>query len=152
MRHGLKRRWSLEETNSSCSRVFSAVAPDTVRFEEVLHGRSNFYTVRLRREMSSVKQLNRRARYVLLESFSSRGNKKGIVLAPNRKQRWFRLAEIFLEFRIELYVRGIVQEQIELNLFIPRAFEQRRIQCVRLRRNTLRLCNAVRVLPARSCH
>src|SRR5215510_217827 len=109
MRHGLKRWWNPEETNSSSNRTFSAVAPDTVRVKEVLHGGGNFYSVCLRGEMSSVKELNLCARYVLPESFSSCRNEKRIVFAPNRKQRWFRLAEIFLEFRIELYVRRIVQ-------------------------------------------
>src|SRR5262249_47955732 len=103
-----------------------------------------------RREMSGVQELNLRAWYVLAESFSSRWNKKGIVFAPNRKQRWFRLAEIFLEFRIELYVRRIVQEQVELNLFIPRALEQCRVQCVRLRWNTFRIGYTIDVLPAGS--
>src|SRR5208282_2447504 len=58
-------------------------------------------------------------------------------------------AEIFLEFRIELYVRRIIQKQIELNLFVSWPFKQSRIQCVRLRRNHLRICYAVGVLPAR---
>src|SRR5262245_56198020 len=112
MRHGLEQWWNPEETNSSSNRTFCAVAPDTVRFKEVLHGGGNFYSVRLRSEMSSVKELNFRVRYVLPESFSSRRNEKRIVFAPDRKQRWFRLAEIFLEFRIELYVRRIVEKQI----------------------------------------
>ena len=58
--------------------------------------------------------------------------------------------EIFLKLRIELHIRGVIQKQIELNLFVPRAFEQGRIQCVRLRRNALWIRYAVDVLPPRS--
>jgi hypothetical protein len=58
MLHGLKQP---EETNSSCNRTFSALAPDTVIFKEVLHGGGNLYSVRLGRKMSGVKELNRNA-------------------------------------------------------------------------------------------
>src|SRR5258708_31891277 len=100
--------------------------------------------------MSRVEELNLCGGYVLPKSFRSCGNEERIVLAPDRKQRRSRFAEIFLKLRIKLYVRRVIQEQIELNLFVPRTLEQRRIQCVRLRRNTLWICYAVGVLPARS--
>ena len=118
--------------------------------EEVFHGGSNFDDVRLRRKMSGIEELNLRARYVFAERLRSCGDEKGIVLAPDRKQGRLRFTEIFLKFRIKLYVRRVIQKQIELNLSVPRTLEQRRIQCVRLRRNTLWICYAVGVLPARS--
>src|SRR5262249_60647618 len=66
----------------------------------------------------------------------------------DRKQGRLPFAEILLEFWIELYIGCVVQKQIELNLFVSRTFQQRRIQRVRLRRNTFRIPYAVRVLPA----
>ena len=60
MLHGLTRWRRSEERSSSSNPSFSALAPDTVRIEEVLHGGSNFYNVRLRRKMAGVKELNLR--------------------------------------------------------------------------------------------
>src|SRR5437016_14448385 len=100
--------------------------------------------------MSGIEELNLRARYVFSKRFRTCGNEKGIVLAPDRKQGRLRFTEIFLKFRIKLYVRRVIQKQIELNLSVPRTLEQLRISCLRLRRNTLRICYAVGVLPARS--
>src|SRR6266403_978182 len=99
--------------------------------------------------MPGVKELNLRPGYVLPKSFRSRGNEEGIVLAPDREQRWFGLTKIFLEFWVESYVRRIIQKQVELDLFISRAFEESGIQCVGLGRNTLWIRYAVSVLPAR---
>src|SRR5258708_634384 len=149
-RHEPKRLWNSAETNSSCNRTFSAVAAGSVRFKEVPHGGSNFDDVCFQREMPGIEKLNLRARYVFPIRFGPCRNEKRIVLAPDRKQRGLRLAEIFLEFRIELYVRRIVQEQIELNFFVTRALEEDCIQCVRLRRNTFRIGYPMNVLPARS--
>src|SRR5271167_2795839 len=100
--------------------------------------------------MSGIEELNPGVRQVLSKCLGSRGNEKRIILAPDREQGRLRFAEILLEFRIEFYVRRIIQEQVELNLLVPWPFEQSRIQCVRLRRNILRICYAMRVLPARS--
>src|SRR5215468_4911967 len=100
--------------------------------------------------MPGIEKLNLRIRYVPSKSFRSRRNKERVVLAPDRKQRWFGLAKVFLEFRVELHVRRIVQKQIELNLFVPGPFEQGRVQCVRLWRNTFRIRYTLDVLPAGS--
>src|SRR5215472_4307759 len=100
--------------------------------------------------MSGIEELNLGARYIFPKRFRSWGNEERIVLAPDRKQRRFRFTEIFLKFRIQPHVRRIIQKQIELNLFVPRTFEEGRIQRVRLGRNTFRMRYAVGVLPARS--
>src|SRR5215469_500154 len=100
--------------------------------------------------MSRVKKLNLRVRYVFLEGFGAWRDEEGVILAPDRQQRRLRLAEIFLEFGIKLHIRCVIQEQVELNVFIAGALEQRRIQRVRLRRNTLGIRRAKRVLPTRS--
>src|SRR5215469_10173211 len=147
---GPKRCWSSAGTHSSGNPAFSVLASDASHLKEVLHGGSNFRDVCLCRKVSGVKELNLRTRYVLLKGFSARWNKEGVILAPDRKQRGFRLSEILLEFWVEPYVRRIIQEQIKLNLFVSRTFEQGRIQYVRLRRNALRICHAMGVLPAGS--
>src|SRR5271156_1660178 len=122
----------------------------TRRVEEVFHRGRDFDDMGLDRKMPGVKKLNLRSGYVLPKGFGSRWQEEWVVLAPDREQGRLRFAEIFLEFRVQLDVRRVIQKQIELNLFVPRAFEQRRIQSVRLRRNTLRIRYAVGVLPARS--
>src|SRR5215467_3357568 len=126
-RHEPKRLWNSAEANSSCNRTFSAVTPDSVRFKEVPHGGSNFDDVCFQREMPGIEKLNLRARYVFPIRFGSCRNEERIVFAPDRKQRGLRFAKIFLKFGIEPYVRGIVQKQIELNLFLSATFTQRRI-------------------------
>src|SRR5215469_10538194 len=99
--------------------------------------------------MPSIEELNLGTRYIFPKRIRSWGNEERIVLAPDRKQRRFRFTEIFLKFRIQPHVRRIIQKQIELNLFIPRTFEESRIQCVRLWWNTFRICDTMGVLPAR---
>src|SRR5215469_4494857 len=128
----------------------SALALDAIRFEEILHGRGNFDDMCFQREMAGIEELNLGARYIFPKRFRSSGNEERIVFAPDRKQRGFRFTEIFLEFRIQPQVRRVIQKQIQLNLFIPRTFEERRVQRVRLGRNTLRMGYTVGVLPARS--
>src|ERR1700683_1776848 len=100
--------------------------------------------------MAGIEELNFRARYVLPERFRSGGNEKRIVLAPDGEQRGLRFAEIFLEFRIQLHVRCIIQKQIELKLYVPWALQQSPVQRVGFRRNGLWIRYAVGVLPARS--
>ena len=101
-------------------------------------------------KMPGIQELDPRVRYILSKCLGSRRNEKGIVLAPNRQQRRLGLSKIILKCRIELHVRRIVEKQIQLNVFVPRTLQQRRIQRVRFRRNALRIGHAVRVLPSRS--
>src|SRR5579862_5927100 len=150
MLHGPKQLRSSEEMDSSCSHTFSALAHNVILLEEVLHRGRNFNNVCFECEVSRIKELNLSARYIVAKRFGSGGNEERIVLAPDRKYRWLRLAEVFLEFGIEFYVRGVIQKQIKLNVFVPRTFEQSGIQCVGLRRNTLGIRHTMGVLPARS--
>src|SRR6516225_2969480 len=100
--------------------------------------------------MPSIEKLHLSMRQILLKCLCSRGNEERIVLAPNCKQRRLRFAEIFLKFRIELYIRGVVEKQVELNFFVAWALEQSRVQRVGLKRDTLGIGDAFGVLPARS--
>src|ERR1700739_846730 len=115
------------QRNSSRTHTFSDLSSDAILLEEVLHRGCNFDNVCFECEEARVKKLNLRVRYLFAKRFGSGGNKERIVLAPDCKQRWFRLAEIFLKFRIESYVRGIVQQQIELDFFISGTLKQRQI-------------------------
>src|SRR5262245_15705176 len=150
MLHAPGRLWSYLKGHSSCNYAFSDPALDVICVQELLHGGSNFYGMCLYRKMSSVKQLNLCVRQIFPKRLCSSGEEKGIVLPPDRKQRWSPFTKIFLKFRIEVHIRRVIQKQIELNLFVPWTFQQSRIQCVRLRRNTLGIRYPVRVLPARS--
>jgi hypothetical protein len=56
-------------------------------------------------------------------------------------------ADVFLEFGIERDIALIVAKQIELDLVVARAGEERRIQRPTIGREPLRRGHAVRVLP-----
>src|SRR2546430_7302704 len=121
--------WSSDVCSSdlSLSCAFCGGPVGAICGEEVFYCISNFDDVRLRRKMSGIEELNLPARDVFSERLRSCGGEKGIVLAPDRKQGRLRFTEIFLKFRIKLYVRRVIQKQIELNLSVPRTLEQRRI-------------------------
>src|SRR5580700_12315245 len=109
---------------SSLSRSFCFQPADAIRGEEVFHRGGDFYHVCLNRKVSGIEELHLRVRQVLLKGLGSGGNEERIVFAPDREQRRCGPAKIFLEFRIKLYVRRIIQKQIELNLFVSWPFEQ----------------------------
>src|SRR6185503_14409277 len=100
--------------------AFSASTRNAVCIEELLHRCRNFADMRLDRKMSGIEELDRCVRQVFAKRLGSRRNEEGIVLAPDRKQRRFRFAEIFLKFRIELHVRCVIEKQIELDVFVSR--------------------------------
>src|SRR5215813_4832656 len=115
--------------------------------EEIANRACDFLSMRLQREMTCVVEAHLCVRIVSLERFSTRRQKKGIVLAPRREQRWLLGAEIFLELGVERDVAGIVQEQIKLDLVIAGPRQESRIQFVRLRRQERRVLHSMGVLP-----
>src|SRR5215510_10027520 len=88
------------------------------RGEEVFHRRGNFHDVCLDCEMTGIEELDLCVRQVFSKSFGSRRNEKRIILAPDRKQWRLRLAKIFLKFRIERYIRCVIEKQVELNTLV----------------------------------
>jgi hypothetical protein len=88
---------------SSLHHAFSAT-PNAICFQERLHGGRNFYNVCLCRKMSAIEELDLCVRQVFTKRLCSRGNENGIILAPDRKQRWLRSAKIFLKLGIELHI------------------------------------------------
>src|SRR5580692_9351031 len=99
-----------EQKYSSLSRSFCFQPADAIRGEEVFHRGRDFYHVCLNRKVPGIEELHLRAWQVLSKRFCSRRDEEGIVLAPDRKQTRLRFAKIFLEFRIKLHVRRIIQE------------------------------------------
>src|SRR5580704_13496665 len=102
----------------------------SVRCKKLSHRRSNLHHVRLQSKMPCVEHLHLCAGNVLAKRFRPSGNEERIVLAPNREQRRFRLAKIFLKCRVELDVGRVVQKQIELNVFVSRPLHERHIERV----------------------
>src|SRR5215472_410674 len=84
------------------------------------------------REMPGLEKFDSCLRQVFPKGFRSRRNKERIILAPDRQQRRPRFTEVFLKLRVELHIRRIVEEEIQLSVFVPWSFKERRVQCVRL--------------------
>src|SRR5262249_16347568 len=107
--------------------------PNTIRGKESFHGSGNLCGVCLERKMACIWELHVCVWQVFAKGLCPRGNKEGIILAPDHKQWRIGLPEIFLKIRIELHIRGVVEEQIQLNVFVPRTIKERRIQGIRFR-------------------
>src|SRR5579862_8629361 len=135
------RSWRFERRNSSrCP----------ARRQELFHCGGNLHDVRLGGKMARIQELYLRVRYIFSKCEGPGGDEKRIVHSPNREQRRLRLAKVVLKRRVQLHIRCVVEEQIQLDVFIPRTFEKGRIQGVSFRRNALRIAYSVRVLPSGS--
>lgn len=106
-----------------------------MRVEELFHRGRDFGEVRLYRKMPGVQELNLGIGNIASVSLGTGRDKERVVLSPYRKQRRATRAEVFLELRIERDVAGVVQKQIELNLFVARARQESGIQLVGFRGN-----------------
>src|SRR5262249_38959904 len=87
------------------------------------------------REMASVVEMHLCARDVALERLRAGRQKEGIVLTPHSQQRWPLCAEVLLKLGIQRHIARVVQEEVELDLIIPRPSQQRGVELVRLRRH-----------------
>src|ERR1700759_2198720 len=101
----------------------------------------------LQREMAGIDEVNLGVRIVAAEGFGARRQEERIVLAPDREQVGGMLAEVGLKLGIQRHVRRVVEKQIELDLVIARAVEQRLIQRVGFRRDHRGVMRAMGVLP-----
>src|SRR5262245_20215144 len=81
---------------------------------------ADFAMMGLKREMSSIKEVNISIGIVAPESLGAGRQKEWIVLSPDREQRRLFRAEVVLKLRIKRHITGIVQEKIQLNFVIPR--------------------------------
>src|ERR1700744_3104763 len=107
--------------------------------KKIPHRRGNLLDVRFKRKVTRIEKMHFGPRDITLVSLRARRDEERIVLAPDRERRRLRVAEEFLEGRIELHVRRIVEEQVELDVFLAFAFQQRRIERVRLGLDRLRM-------------
>jgi hypothetical protein len=82
--------------------------------------------------VTSIKKLDCCVRNVAAKSLRARGNEIGVVFSPDGEQRRFPLPEIFVERWVELYVVGIVEEEIQLNVYVAGARQQCCIEGVAL--------------------
>ena len=84
--------------------------------------------MRFQREVAGIEQLNLRIRIVSPESFRPCRDEIWIMFPPNREQRRLRFSEILLESWIKLYVVGVIEKQIQLDVGIAGPRQQRRIE------------------------
>ena len=84
--------------------------------EKVADCRADLGDVGLEREVAGVEEPDLRVRDVALEGLGAGRQEERVVPAPEREQRRPAAAEIFLEFRLERDIAGIVEEEIKLDL------------------------------------
>src|SRR5262249_55269036 len=108
-------------------KVYSGSCRSVFHFsqQEFLDRFRDFICVRLERKVSRVVEVNLSIWIVAFESFCTGGQEERIVLAPDREKRWLAGVKVFLKFRIQGDIARVVQEQIELNLVVPRSSQQR---------------------------
>lgn len=97
--------------------------------------------------MSRLKHVHLSFRQILLECLCAGRNKKFVVAAPHREQGDLALTEILMEFWVHLHVVSIIVEQIQLNLAVTGAVEERLIKCVCFGLDDGGIGHAVCILP-----
>src|SRR5919109_711582 len=104
-------------------------------------------TMRLKGEVAGIEKMNLRVRDVALVGRGTGCDEDGIVLAPNDQRRRLALAEVGLPLRIQRDVGAVVIEQVELDLRVARAVEQRLVHRPGIGAYQRCVLHAVRVLP-----
>src|SRR5262252_5535932 len=89
--------------------------------------------MRLEREVAGIEELHGSIGNIALEGLCPGRNEIRIMPTPDCQQRWPKLPEIFVKFRIKLHIVGVIEKKIELNVDIARAAHQCRIECVTFR-------------------
>src|SRR6516164_368448 len=84
--------------------------------QELADRRADFAGVGFEREVAGIEEVDFSVGQVTLEGFGARRNEERIVLTPDRQQRRSMLAEVGLERRVGRDIRGVVQQQVELDL------------------------------------
>src|SRR5690242_19134738 len=96
--------------------------------EKVADDRGDLGRMAFQREVAGLEQVNLGIRIVALVGVRAGGQEKWIVLAPDREKRRPAGADVVLEFGIERDIALIIAEQIELDLVVAGAGEQRGVQ------------------------
>src|SRR5215831_1073658 len=115
--------------------------------EEIADGGRDVIAMRFQREMAGVEELHLDLRIVPLERLGAGRKEEGVVLAPDRQDRWALGAEVLLELRVQRDVTRVVQEQIELDFVVTGPSKQRRVERIALGRDQRCVRHAVQILP-----
>ena len=99
--------------------------------------------------MAGIEEMQFGVRQVAQVGRRAVGGKDLVVLAPHDQRRRLPLAEERLKFRIERNVRSVVEEQVELDVLVARAVEQRLVVAPVVRIDPRDVGDAVRVLELR---
>src|SRR5215467_3491553 len=108
---------------------------DAMGGEKVSHRFGDVDHVSLESKVSRIEELDRRVREVFSKCFGARRDEEGIVLAPDGEERRRRLTKVLVKRRIQLHIRGVVEEQIQLDLLVPPALQESGVQRVRFGRH-----------------
>ena len=103
----------------------------------------------LKREMPGVDEMQFGVRQVLKIGRRAVGGEDLVVLAPDDQRRRLALAKERLEFRIERDVGSIVEEEVELDVLVSGAIEQRLIVAPIVRIDAGNVGHAVDILELR---
>src|SRR5262245_38434973 len=103
--------------------------------QKVPDGHRDFAAVRLKSEVSRVKERDLRVRDVTFESLRARGHEERVSVAPNGQQRRLVLAKVLVELWIHLNIARVVEEQIQLYVMRAGPGHVVVIQIVPVRRN-----------------
>jgi hypothetical protein len=80
--------------------------------EKLSHGRGDFFDVGLEGEVSCIEELDGGVGVVARKGLGAGRDEEGVVLAPDGEQRRLGLAEVLLEGWVELYVVGVVEDEV----------------------------------------
>ena len=116
--------------------------------EELPHRGGDLFHMGFESEVSGVEKLDGGVWVVALECLGAGRDEVGVVLAPDGEQRRLRFAEVLLEFGVELYVVGVVEEEIELDVHVAGARDQSGVEGVAFGRDHVGVGDAVGVLRA----
>src|SRR5215467_1815132 len=101
---------------------------DAMGGQKVFHRDGDIDRVRLDGEVSRIQKLDGRVRKVFSKCFGARRDEEGIVPAPDGQERRRRLTKVLVKRRIQLHIRGVVEEQIQLDLLVPPALQESGVQ------------------------
>ena len=123
--------------------------PTNLSVEEVVDQRDHLIGLVLQREMAGVEEMKLQVGQIALVRMRAIGGENLVVLAPDDQRRRLMLAEISLDGGIERQVGPVVVEEVELDLVVARAIEQRLVVDPIVGRDAADVGDAVRVLELR---
>ncbi len=85
--------------------------------------RRDLLDVRFEREMSGIQQLDNGIGIITAVRLGAGRQKGRVMLAPDGKQRRLGVAKVLLKNWIRGQIRSVVEKEIELDVFVARAFQ-----------------------------